>query len=576
MSTHLVIKEIQRFLASDRPEVLCVRGRWGVGKTFAWRRYLDEGRKAGKLKSQDYAYVSLFGLNSLDDLRYAIFESTVPPDRLLTGPTADTFGALVSKAQTIGRKSRSWLGPALSSVGLGEVGNALSRSAFLLVRDQLICLDDLERAGDDLKPRDVLGMVSFLKEQRNCRVALLLNDEAMEGNDQAEFRRLLEKVIDVSLTFAPTAHEAAEIAVTEDAPVGTQLRLNVEALGITNIRVIKKIERLALRLEELLRPYRSEVLNQAVAACVLGGWAVFEPDQAPSLEFIREYNAIIVAMRDRENDPMPEIVRWRDKLAALPFSHTDDFDQVVLDGVAVGYFDENRLSTEAQVVERTLNHNGRDNSFSKAWSLYENSLAMDDDAVLDALQQGALENLETIDPVNINAAVTLLRGNGRENQADELVQAYVAVQPEDPRFFDLHNHHFMDIDAVDPALRRAFEMRHALFEDKRDPRAVLLEIAKGEGWNDEDERLLSKLSPSLFEALIEDTEGAELRRLVQKSLRMAAHGGPNTEGMRISLHEALTRIAAKSPLRARRLRTWGFVAPPAAETATVPPAADRG
>ena len=35
MSTALVEKEIERFLASPEPEVLCLRGKWGVGKTYS-------------------------------------------------------------------------------------------------------------------------------------------------------------------------------------------------------------------------------------------------------------------------------------------------------------------------------------------------------------------------------------------------------------------------------------------------------------------------------------------------------------------------------------------------------------
>ena len=31
MSTALVEKEIERFLASAEPEVLCMQGKWGVG-----------------------------------------------------------------------------------------------------------------------------------------------------------------------------------------------------------------------------------------------------------------------------------------------------------------------------------------------------------------------------------------------------------------------------------------------------------------------------------------------------------------------------------------------------------------
>ena len=281
MSAELVIKEIQRFLASKDAEVLCIKGRWGVGKTYAWRHYLEKAQESGDLYQQDYAYVSLFGLNSLDDLRYAIFESTVSPAQALTGPDAETFGALIKKGKSVGRQARGWIGPALSAVGFGEIGNALARSAFLLVRDRLVCLDDLERAGVDLTPRDVLGLVSFLKEQRNCRVVLLLNDEAMEQEKRKDFERLLEKAIDTSIVFAPTAEEAARIAIVDDEPVSALLRGGVVALGITNIRVIKKIERLAHRLAGYLQPYRPEVLTQAVTACLLSGWAVFERDHAP-------------------------------------------------------------------------------------------------------------------------------------------------------------------------------------------------------------------------------------------------------------------------------------------------------
>lgn len=561
MSTEQVAREIGRFLRSDRAEVLCVRGRWGVGKTFAWRRYLQTTREAGHLVRQPYAYVSLFGLNSLDDLRYAIFESTVSIEHALTGPTPETFGELASKGMALGRRTASWLGPVLSFVGAGDLGTALSKSAFLLVRDQLLCLDDLERAGDGLNPRDVLGLVSFLKEQRNCRVVLLLNDEAMADEAKAEFHCLLEKVIDVSLVFAPTAGEASAIALADDQPVGDQLRRNVEALGITNIRVIKKIERLAFILASELKPYRAEVLKQAVATCVLGGWAVFEPDQAPSLEFIKAYNGALLAMQDRDNDPTPEVLRWRDILSILSFSHADDFDRVVLNGVAVGYFDEVRLAEEARALDDQWARQNRKNSFSEAWNLYHHSLVEEDDTVVEAIRQGALDNIAVTDATNINATIYLLREFERNDEADELAEAYVASLPDEQDALDLDEHHFMPDQPVDGALRAAFQARYDAFEDTRDPKQVLLEIARGNGWNTADERLMATLSADAFQALIEGTTGPDLRRVVKTALRMASHGGDSAPRMRAALHDALARIAAKSPLRARRLRYWGFARP---------------
>jgi hypothetical protein len=556
MSTALVVEEIRRFLASDTAEVLCIRGRWGIGKTYAWRRYLEEMRASGKLEPQDYAYVSLFGLNSLDELRYAIFESTVPPERVLSGPDETTFQALVDKGKTVGRKGRSWLGPALSAVGLGEIGNAVARSAFLLVRNQLICLDDLERASASLAPRDVLGLVSFLKEQRNCRVVLLLNDEAMTGEGQADFRRLLEKVIDTSILFEPTASEAASIAIIGDEPVRADLRKRTADLGITNIRVIKKIERLALRLADLLQSYRPEVLDQAVAACTLSGWAIFEPDAAPSLTFLREYNSLVIAMRPQEEAPV-EYIKWRDRLEKFPWAHTDDFDRVIFDGVEVGYFDVSRLNDAAIDLVKSIKQNSRESSFNKAWNRYHWSVATDDDDVLDGLRQGALENLSEIEASNLSATVRLLRECGRGEQADELAVAYAAALPEDPKSFDVSNHHFMADNPIDPTLLAAIEARRERYKDPRDPRSVLLDVGRNQGWNDEDERLLASLSADDFVTLIEATEGKELRQIIQMGLRMAAHQGAESP-MQAALNEALARIAAKSPLRARRLKAWGF------------------
>lgn len=102
MSAALVIEEIRRFLASEKAEVLCVKGRWGVGKTYAWRHYLHEARRDKTLHATKYSYVSLFGLNSLDDVRYAIFEGTVAPAKALTGPDIESVGDLLEKGKSLG------------------------------------------------------------------------------------------------------------------------------------------------------------------------------------------------------------------------------------------------------------------------------------------------------------------------------------------------------------------------------------------------------------------------------------------------------------------------------------------
>jgi hypothetical protein len=45
MSLELVKDQIGRFLGTAEPEVMAIRGAWGVGKTFTWKKYLDEASR---------------------------------------------------------------------------------------------------------------------------------------------------------------------------------------------------------------------------------------------------------------------------------------------------------------------------------------------------------------------------------------------------------------------------------------------------------------------------------------------------------------------------------------------------
>jgi hypothetical protein len=190
--------EIARFLAHKDPEVLCITGKWGVGKTFAWNLYLREAQERKKVALSRYAYVSMFGQNSLDDVRYALFENTIPSN--LVGKKAD-LTTLQGSIETILGKWKGYLRFGKYIPKVADFAEGIGKLGFINVHDQIVCIDDLERAGAGLDTKDLLGLVSFLKEQRDCKVVLLLNDEAFTGKDEADFRSQLEKVADTELRF---------------------------------------------------------------------------------------------------------------------------------------------------------------------------------------------------------------------------------------------------------------------------------------------------------------------------------------------------------------------------------------
>jgi hypothetical protein len=557
MSTALIEAEIKRFLRDNRPEVLCIKGKWGVGKTFAWRKWLAEIGGDGTLKSKSYAYVSLFGLNSLDSLKYSIFEATVTPEHLLTGPNVSTVDALVRRGFDLGRKSKGFLEPILALAGAKDGGEALFRSAYMLVKNQLVCLDDLERAGEGLAQRDVLGLASALKEQRNCKVVLLLNDEEMAPDQKQEFERQLEKVVDVRLVFDPNPQEAAAIALSGNTELEEMLRKRTIMLGIVNIRVIKKIERLAARLCAILAGTNKQVIEQAVASVVLGGWAELQPNEAPSFESLKSYNRLVMSLKAGKGDDEGERPKWADRLENYDFTYTDDLDLVIFDGVQNGFFDEQKLKGAAKALEVSISHNSRDNSYAKAWDQYWHDLSVPDDKLLKDIQKGALENLATINPVNLSGTAGLLREAGMNAEADDLIDRYVEARKDEGRaFFDLYEHHFMASDAPDPRLIAAFEAKRAAFVDARDPGEVLTQISAQQGWNEEDVELLASLTAEQLIAMFDAMKGPELRRSIQFAHTLARSGVEHAKTLSERLAEAMKTMAARSYQTERRLKSW--------------------
>lgn len=554
MSYAIVRAEIERFLRSPSPEVLCISGRWGVGKTYSWQTFLREEETAGRLGVDRHAYVSLFGLNSLSELRSAIVENTVVAGRSSL-PDASSLHGMLREGERFARRSRPALEVAAGFFRMKDAGDALYRAAFLTVRGQLVCFDDLERAGKSLEMRDVLGLASLLREQRGCKVVLLLNKEQAEATQADEFDRQLEKVVDTFLIFEPTSAEATAIAIGGDDPVAVALRDRLAALNVTNMRVMKKVERWARLVETELRGFDAATLAQATATVVLGGWCFLQRDLAPSLDFVRRFNPMS-GLFGRKEERADE-KGWRELLGRYGYGSTDELDEPILDGVALGYFRGNVLREAARSVEERWRREGRDDSFSRAWRLYHDSLTTDDDVILDAMQAGALENLAEITPTNMNGTLSFLRRYGRDAQASDILARWIEANRGKEGFFDRWNRFFAN-DPVDAELLAAMEAGRAEIVDARDPADILKQMAKSGGYNPaEDAARLSRLSADEIVRMFDDHAADDVKGMMEWADRLAAQ--PGAENLRASLDEALGRIASRSRMREDKLRGWGMI-----------------
>jgi hypothetical protein len=294
-STDIVRNEIKRFLQSKEAEVICITGDWGVGKTYTWQTELDAARERKEIGLARYSYASLFGINSLDGLKLALFENLEfldSPPETLADQGLNFVRGMGAKLKKLNQLAR----------GLPTIGQFFANAGplyFSAIRGQLVCIDDLERRGAGLALRDVFGLISFLREQRGCKVVLLLNAEEL-NQDKADFDNLFEKVIDARLIFAPTATEALDIALKATDDVAKLIRRNCEILNISNIRVIKKIERLVRQVVPHLTKFSQEIIQQAVHSLVLFGWSKFQPTIGKSFARRRKMEPPIEPIRLHE------------------------------------------------------------------------------------------------------------------------------------------------------------------------------------------------------------------------------------------------------------------------------------
>lgn len=231
--------------------VIAITGPWGVGKTYFWKNFikqetLDEGEKikefyyyASKLDYRNifqrkYAYVSLFGMESLNDIKSAIYEKLdliLQQDRKFFYKYSKSILSSIKEAR-------------INHSGLNISTKLLDTFLFSCVKNVIICFDDFERVSDKISIKDVMGLINFLKLERNCDVILIL-DEGRAGNDSKNiYQEYKEKVIDAEIKINSVEPLIRNLAEGMDESLINIMLDFANTLNIQNFRFFNKVIKL--------------------------------------------------------------------------------------------------------------------------------------------------------------------------------------------------------------------------------------------------------------------------------------------------------------------------------------------
>lgn len=221
-------------LADDREFVAMLSGEWGIGKTYFWNNLFVEK----ELKKSNIAYISLFGYSSLQSIKN---------DIIMKLSNTEKGKAVISEIFNNFRTSLgSREGDESSGLSLGGnlVSSALSAIPEKSLLGTLICFDDFERLSHKVSLKDIMGLISQFKEQKKCKVVMILNEGELSEDEQKVFAEGKEKIVDYNFYYQPSQEKLFE-AIKEDI---VQLTLCdketiygfFRKIDLKNIRIMKQ------------------------------------------------------------------------------------------------------------------------------------------------------------------------------------------------------------------------------------------------------------------------------------------------------------------------------------------------
>ena len=557
MSIEIIRNQIEAFISSPTAEVMAIKGDWGVGKTYTWKKYLNSAKDSGRVGMERYSYVSLFGINSLDAFKYSIFENVVSKDLIGTEASIETFKENTSSIiESFGRKVINLFkgGPFIKGFS-----PAIESLSFLSLNKTIICIDDLERKGSKLDIKDVLGLVSLLKEQKSCKVVLLLNDGEDGLDDYVKYR---EKVIDIELKFDPTSGECMDIAYDGSGYHYDLLKEFTKKLGIRNIRVLKKIERLVNLSQNLTSDFEDEIKYQVVHSIALFSWCYFcssSNEEVPPLSFVTKSGYSLFGIGDEKDEDEKEKT-WKARIREYGYQLTDELDLLLAEAVRTGFFVESTFNMEASKKNGEILAAKSKGSFSDAWSLYHDSFDNNEEVVINGLYESFKKNFKHISLTNLNGTVTLFRELGADDKATEIIDLYIQERRDEKGLFNLKQNNFFG-DVRDQEIVEKFDKVYEESVTEETADQVLERIAGKNGFNQSDEVVLVNTTPDEFYEIFKNIDGKHLSSYVNASLQFGNFSNATGRQKEISKNavEALKKIAGESEINRKRVRKFGVV-----------------
>lgn len=505
-----VAKALDAFMQSDN-SVLVIKGDWGVGKTFFWNKYYNENKS--NLKQIVYSYVSLFGKNSLSDIKREIFHLAKP---IKKDKIESSFQQQTEEISGI-YECIPWLNPKEKIVHkipflkpivkyadntplLFRATNLISNLEYSLINNYLVCFDDLERRGSGLSIKEVMGFIDELAQRKKCKVVLIFNEETLHNEDDKEiFNIYREKIVDIELKFSPTIKENFDHVFFTNTQNYDYILGIIEKLQINNIRFFKKLKQVLLSYETLLKHADSDVREEFILrACILC-WGYYTPlSNLPYNELrLRLEKGALFAIYPDEDYQESEIDKAFQGLQEKFVLYSSSFD------AEIDFFLNNGYINDSHELHKIINTKNSDSAarrlnqkISNVWRIYHQSFDNNDELFINGLEDLLNNELLSI-PINrFDDIVRILRDF--DISCDNYVEEYFANIEQQINFSERDIEYSLGdlyCNDIKERLKRNIE---DFKNGKRSITNIAIRLSESNGWNPEDINYLNTFSTQDF------------------------------------------------------------------------------
>ncbi len=499
-------------IKQDEAVVVSIAGDWGIGKTYFWKNIFLKKYK-NEIKDAKVAYISLFGIDSISDIRTSILLQTSP-----TKNKINRFNKKISQPLK-SLKSTLKLDDVPVSFSLNSISSILSILTSGDFKDVIVCFDDFERMSSKINLKDILGLISELKEQKECKVVMILNEKELEKLSDLEqkkhseiFNLYKEKIIDLEMKFEPTIDEIFSNGLQNiDCKFDLTLIKSIfDKFEIKNIRVIKRIINELSSFEYIIaNEYNDNVIRDFLFTAI--SIFILKTKFGMSIDDYLEYKAKSdpFNMSDEEFGNID-----LNELGKSYFNHIDEsIENIILEYLKTSKIEKDYL---AEILKNKNNSTKRyelkehiSNLWYKLHIDFSYTITDFSDEVLEIFKQNPHEIPNILSLDDFHHYVSFLQQNGKGMEKgfiDSTIKNFIDKFIEEEKSIDIHEEHKQDfIKEYYPYLLKYWDeekQKKLIGEIDQEKVEELLEKVTS-GWGNKDEFILNNIKPQVYKDYIE-------------------------------------------------------------------------